>query len=249
MRLQTFLAHAGISSRRGAESVIVSGRVRVNGEVVVERAFSVNPYKDNVTVDGKVISRARNVYYLINKPKGVTSTVRDEHAARTVIDLLPKSPGRPYPIGRLDRDTTGLLLLTNDGDLAYRLTHPRFGVKKVYRVKVKGIVTKEAIRKLEAGVELEDGATAPCRIKVLTRTIGETVCEVELHEGKKRQIRRMFDTIGHRVLDLKRTLFAGMGLGSLKEGEYRELTDGEINTLKKHAAVALKATHKTRGDE
>ena len=231
MRLQTFLAHAGVASRRSAEGIIGSGRVAVNGQVVRDRSFSVAEGKDTVALDGKAISLVSKEYYILNKPKGVTSTVKDAYAARTVIELLPKDSGRLYPVGRLDRETTGLILLTNDGDLAYRLTHPRFEIKKIYRARVKGILREEEAHILAKGVELEDGVSAPAKIKVVSRTKDETVCDIEIHEGKKRQVRRMFAAVGHKALELKRTSFAGIKLGDLKEGESRRLTDEELKLL------------------
>ena len=233
MRLQTFLAHAGVASRRSSEDIIGSGKVSVNGHIVRERSFPVTEGKDKVALDGKAVSLIPKAYYILNKPKGVTSTVKDAHAARTVMEFLPKGSGRLYPVGRLDRDTTGLILLTNDGDLAYRLTHPRFEVKKAYRATVKGILREEETRRLEKGVELEDGISAPAKVRVVSRTKDETVCDIEIHEGKKRQVRRMFDSVGHRVIELERASFAGIKLGSLKKGELRRLTDEELKLLRK----------------
>ncbi len=232
MRLQTFLAHAGISSRRSSADIIESGAVAVNGKVVLEKWHPVEPGVDRVTLYGKAVSTVSKLYYVLNKPRGVTSTVKDSHAKSAVVDLLPRKLGRLYPVGRLDKDTTGIILLTNDGELTHRLTHPRFAVAKVYVAKVKGRVLENELKKLSEGVRLEDGLTAPCRARILSFAEDTTVCEIEIREGKKRQVRRMFDSLGHRVLDLKRTFFAGIGLGDLEEGEFRKLSASEVEALK-----------------
>jgi pseudouridine synthase len=232
MRLQTFLAAAGIASRRSAEALIRSGRVAVNGAIVRQKGYRVIPQSDTVFFDGKKVSAKAKLYYMMNKPKGVTSTVKDPYASKTVVDFAPKGAGRLYPIGRLDKDTTGLILLTNDGELAYRLTHPRFGVKKVYEATVKGALRPEELAALEKGIELEDGLTSPCRARVLSRRLERTICEIAIQEGRKRQIRRMFASLGHRVIELKRTSFAGIRLGDLKEGDVRPLAKREISSFK-----------------
>ncbi len=231
MRLQTYIAHAGVSSRRSAEALIRSGKVRVNGTVVFERGFAVNPARDTVELDGIALAAAKKEYYVMNKPKGVTSTVKDAHASRTVIECMPQGLGRLYPVGRLDRETTGVLVVTNDGGLVFRLTHPRFEVKKVYHATVEGTVSSGGLRRFARGIDLDDGPTSPCRIKVLSKGADKTAYEIEIHEGKKRQIRRMFDAIGHRVIDLKRTSFAGISLGRMREGEVRKLSAGEVAAL------------------
>ena len=235
MRLQTFLAHAGISSRRSSSSIIGSGRVAVNGKVVREKGHPVKPGADKVTLDGKPISVVSKLYYAMNKPRGVTSTAKDAHAKSAIVDLLPRKLGRLYPVGRLDKDTTGLILLTNDGELTHRLTHPRFAVAKIYRAKVKGRVLEDELKRLSGGVSLEEGVTAPCNVKALSFAKEATVCEIEIREGKKRQVRRMFDAIGHKVLDLKRVSFASIGLGDLEEGEFRSLSADEVERLKRLA--------------
>ena len=232
MRLQTFLARAGAASRRSVEAIIISGRVTVNGQVVRERGHPVDPARDSIGLDGREVSAPQKVYYMVNKPKGVTSTVRDAHASRTVIDLLPPGSPRMYPVGRLDKLSTGIILLTNDGELTHRLTHPRFGVKKIYRARVKGVLTDADVERIAKGVELEDGLTAPCRVRIVSRSKDDTDCEIELHEGRKRQIRRVFAALGHDVIELKRISFGRLGLGDLNEGEFRKLTDDEIKLLK-----------------
>ncbi len=217
MRLQVFLSHSGACSRRKALLLIQSGRVIVNGQKVLEPSFSVQPSSDIVTLDGKEISLKEKTTILLNKPKGVVVTVSDKFAEKTVIDVLPSQFRHLYPVGRLDKDTTGLLLLTNDGDLAYRLAHPSFEVDKTYEV-ILGKPLLEADRKrLENGVFLEGKKTAPCRIK----TIAQNIYEIVIHEGRKRQIRYMFASLRYHVWELKRTKQGSLVLGDLKVGEWR----------------------------
>ena len=234
-RLQVVLARFGIASRRGVVGLIESGQVLVNGKPVFEKGFRVDASKDKISVEGRELPSEQSlesVYYLFNKPKGVMTTLQDPHAERIVADYFQDVPARLFPVGRLDRDTTGLLLMTNDGELAFRLTHPKFGVDKKYRVKVKGFVTDDEARMLEKGVELEEGPTAPCTVKVEARTKNETALTVVLHEGKKRQIRRVFDSIGHRVVELERFQYGTLSLGDMRTGQKRRLTAEEVHSLK-----------------
>lgn len=240
-RLQVVLARHGVASRRGVVAMIEEGRVKVNGVVVLEKGFRVNAAKDQVEWDGQVFSGSeaslRKEYFIFNKPKGVMTTLQDPHAEHTVADYFKDSGARLFPVGRLDRDTTGLLLMTNDGELAFRLTHPKFGVKKKYWAVVDGFVTKEEALRLEKGVELEDGRTAPCQIEIQTADERETSLLVTLHEGKKRQIRRIFQEIGHWVKGLERLSYGPVALGTLRRGEKRELTTRELRSLQAAAGI------------
>jgi 23S rRNA pseudouridine2605 synthase len=233
-RLQVVLARFGLASRRGVVELIEAGKVEVNGKVVLEKGHRVDSAKDEIRVDGAQLplqTGQKKAYYLLNKPKGVMTTMQDPNAESTVADFFHDVPERLFPVGRLDRDTTGLILMTNDGELAFRLTHPKFGVKKRYLTRVRGVVSDADIKKLEAGVELEEGKTAPCEIRVENSTAKETVLRVVLHEGKKRQIRRIFETVGHRVLDLMRVSYGPLSLGEMRPGEKRRLADREVKAL------------------
>lgn len=233
-RLQVVLARFGIASRRGVVSMIEDGKVFVNGKQVLEKGFRVDPKKDKIRVEGQELPTERELekrYFILNKPKGVMTTLQDPHAERTVADFFKDVPERLFPVGRLDRDTTGLLMMTNDGELAFRLTHPKFGVTKRYRARVEGLVTDEEKSTLERGVMLEEGPTAPCTIHIESRTPKETILTVVLHEGKKRQVRRIFENIGHYVTDLVRTDFGPLSLGDLKFGQKRELKPHEVRAL------------------
>ncbi|MFC1590697.1 pseudouridine synthase [Candidatus Omnitrophota bacterium] len=232
LRLQSFLSKAGVSSRRAAEGLISAGRVRVNGAVMPRKGFGVDTDKDVISLDGKRLSFSAKEYYIVNKPKGYISTVKDPHAEKRVVDLVPDKRLRLYPVGRLDKDTTGVLLLTNDGDLAYRLTHPSFEVEKLYSVRAKGCLSDPGLKSLKAGIDLDGKLTAPCRVRSLALKKTETSLVLEMHEGRKRQIRRMFEAIGHPVIELQRVGFAGLRLGALKCGESRKLTEAEVKRLK-----------------
>jgi 23S rRNA pseudouridine2605 synthase len=233
-RLQVALARHGLASRRGVVAMIEEGKVEVNGKVVLEKSFRVDPSKDEIRVNGETLSSGpaqKKAYYIFYKPKGVMTTLQDPHAEKTVADYFRMIPERLFPVGRLDRDTTGLLLMTNDGELAFRLTHPKFGVKKRYIARVRGSVADEKVKRLEAGIELEEGMTAPCQIKIEKRDKKQTVLAVVLHEGKKRQIRRIFQKIGHGVLELERLNFGPLSLSDMKIGDKRKLTPEEIASL------------------
>ena len=229
MRLAKHLAHAGVSSRRGAEALVAAGRVTVDGATITDPARDVGD-AEVVAVDGRpVVISAHQVVVALNKPAGVVSTARDPHGRPTVVDLVADVPGRLYPVGRLDADTTGLILLTDDGELAHRLTHPRFEVPKTYRALVAGDpVGERALRALRDGVELEDGRTAPARV----RRLGPHELELELGEGRKRQVRRMCTAVGHPVRALARVAFGPLALGDLPEGAHRRLRPVEVERLR-----------------
>jgi 23S rRNA pseudouridine2605 synthase len=229
MRLAKYLAHAGVASRRAAETMIADGRVRVGGRVVRDPAADVGEHS-RISVDGSAVGGPEpRVCFLVNKPLGVVSTARDTHGRPTVTALVPGSGARLYPVGRLDADSSGLILLTNDGELANRLTHPSYEVPKTYRAKVeRGPVADAALRKLRAGVELDDGVTAPARV----RRIGASEIELTIIEGRNRQVRRMCEAIGHPVRALERVAFGPLRLGRLGAGQHRELTRAELQRLR-----------------
>jgi 23S rRNA pseudouridine2605 synthase len=229
MRLAKYLAHAGVASRRSAEALIAAGRVSVEDEIVTDPARDVQP-DARVALDGRNLSGPEpRAVFVLNKPVGVLSTARDTHGRRTVIDLVPAGGLRLYPVGRLDADSSGLILLTNDGELANRLTHPRFEVPKTYRAKLSGPpLTEEALRALRSGVELEDGPTAPARVR---RLRGKEI-ELTIHEGRNRQVRRMCEAVGHPVLELQRTGFGPLRLDGLQEGAHRRLGAAELERLR-----------------
>ncbi|MGA8364226.1 MAG: pseudouridine synthase [Solirubrobacteraceae bacterium] len=229
MRLAKHLAHAGIASRRAAEAMIVEGRVAVDGKVVTDPARDV-AQGDRVEVDGKAVAGAEpRVVYALNKPLGVLSTARDTHARPTVVELVPAGGLRLYPVGRLDADSSGLILLTNDGELANRLTHPRYEVPKTYMTRLGGgRVGEGALRALRDGVELDDGRTAPAR----ARRVKPDLIELTIHEGRNRQVRRMCEAVGHPVLALERIGFGSLRLGDLAPGAHRRLSEVEIERLR-----------------
>ncbi len=233
MRLNAYLARAGVASRRKADELIKAGRVRVNGEPGELNTFVAS--NDRVEVDGKTVAKQRLAHLLLHKPAGVVTTARDPGGRPTVVGLVPHEP-RVVPVGRLDADTTGALLLTNDGDLAHRLAHPRYEVAKVYVADVEGEPSDEALRALAEGVELEDGRTAPAK----ARRLGPSKLELTLHEGRKHQVKRMCDAVGHPVRRLHRRAYAGLTLGQLRPGQWRELTPAEVEGLR--AAVVRPPT-------
>lgn len=232
-RLQKVIAHAGIASRRKAEDLIAEGRVKVNGKIVKEQGVKVSP-SDKVEVDGIPVEREQPVYFLLYKPRGVLSAVSDDKGRQVVTDYFSEVEQRVYPVGRLDYDTSGLLILTNDGEFANLLMHPRNEVEKVYVAKVKGIPTKESLRTLQRGVKLEDGKTAPARAKVISadKKKQTAIIELVIHEGRNRQVRRMMEAIGHSVLKLKRERYGFLTLKGLSAGEGRELSAHEVKQLR-----------------
>ncbi|MCL6472068.1 MAG: rRNA pseudouridine synthase [Firmicutes bacterium] len=238
-RLQKFMARSGVGSRRYCEELIKSGRVKVNGKVVTELGTKVDPAKDKVEVDDKAIHpKEERLYIMINKPSGFITSVTDKFGRPTVIDLLGGISDRVYPVGRLDIDTEGLLILTNDGELAFRLTHPRYKVRKTYVAEVIGHPTDENLDRLRKGIMLEDGMTAPAEVKILRQVKNATFVEITIHEGRKRQIKRMFQAIGHRVVFLKRISIDNVLLDNLPLGDFRHLTEKEIDNL--YRAVRLR---------
>jgi 23S rRNA pseudouridine2605 synthase len=238
VRLAKYLAHAGVASRRAAERLVADGRVTVGDETVTDPARDVGA-GDRIAVDGREVSGPeQRVAYALHKPAGVVSTARDTHGRPTVVALVPAGGLRLYPVGRLDADTTGLILLMNDGELAQRLTHPRFMVPKTYRARVGGRPLGEpALTRLREGVELDDGRTAPARV----RRLGSHQLELTIHEGRKRQVRRMCEAVGHPVLELRRVAFGPLRLGRLAPGAYRRLSDDELERLR--ALAAPQAAH------
>lgn len=237
MRLAKYIAQAGITSRRKAEELIARGRVMVNGVVIREQGVQVEPKKDEIKVDGITITQERPVYLLLNKPLGVICSLNDPQGRPTVAQLVSKIDTRVFPVGRLDYDSEGLLLMTNDGDFANLITHPRYGIKKRYRVKVKGRVSREALQRMRKGVYLEDGMTSPAGVKVLKSSDESSLLEMELGEGKKREVRRMCAAVGLPVIHLQRTALSFLSLQGIAPGKFRYLTPGEVERLKKEAAA------------
>jgi 23S rRNA pseudouridine2605 synthase len=228
MRLAKYLAHAGVASRRAAEKLIVEGRVSLDGKTVTDPARDAGEGA-RVSVDGRSLDGPEpRVTYALNKPVGVVSTARDTHGRPTVVSLVPAAGRRLYPVGRLDAESSGLILLTNDGELANRLTHPRFEVPKAYRAKLAGgPVADAALERLRAGVTLEDGPTAPAQV----RRLGASAIELTIHEGRNRQVRRMCEAVGHPVLELQRLRFGPLRLEGLKQGAHRRLSAHELGLL------------------
>ena len=234
VRLQKYLADCGVASRRGSEEIIKSGRVAVNGETVAEMGVKVEEDRDVVTVDGEEVRPARKlVYIMLNKPAGFVTTVSDDKERDTVMDLVSDIPDRIYPVGRLDYETEGLLLLTNDGDLTYRITHPKNNVEKTYIAEVTGKIDMQTITRLRNGVVVDGRRTAPAEVSVLGATQLGTKIENTIHEGRNRQVRKMFEATGCIVKRLKRTREAGLALGHLPLGKWRRLSESEVNMLKK----------------
>jgi 23S rRNA pseudouridine2605 synthase len=232
MRLAKYLAHSGVASRRAAEQLVASGRVTVAGETVSDPARDVDE-RSGVAVDGEPVAPEVREVHVLNKPAGVVSTASDTHGRRTVVELVP-SARRLYPVGRLDVDTTGLILLTNDGQLAELLTHPRYQVEKAYRARVlPAIVSNSALRELREGVDLDDGRTAPAG----ARTLEPGLIEIRLREGRNRQVRRMCEAVGHRVVELERIAFGPLRLEGLSEGASRRLTAAEVERLRQAAGA------------
>ncbi|MEO8288668.1 MAG: pseudouridine synthase [Chloroflexota bacterium] len=265
-RLQKILAHAGVASRRAAEEMIQAGRVKVNGQIVTEMGSRANPTLDKIEIDGRPLEAPpdakkghEHTYIMLNKPLGAVSTARDPQGRPTVLDLVrpmageskkptpdPRKPAgqqeavqqRVYPVGRLDADTTGLLLLTNDGDLTFRLTHPRFGIEKEYRALVRGNPNADALKRLREGVEIEGEKTAPAQVDEVGKRGAQTWLRIVIHEGRKRQVRLMCASVGHPVIELQRIRFGPLVLGNLEPGKWRYLALHEVHALRK--AVKLR---------
>ncbi|WZL74931.1 pseudouridine synthase [Clostridiaceae bacterium 35-E11] len=232
MRLQKYIAHAGIASRRKAEELIKLGRVKVNGRVVKEMGITVNPSLDSICIDNHMIQlEEQKVYIMLNKPEGCVTTLSDEFNRPTVADFVEDIQERIYPVGRLDYDTSGLLLMTNDGDLSFHLTHPKHEVIKTYIAQIKGMLTKEEIHQFKTGIDIGGYITAPANIEILKKD--KTTCQVKvrIHEGKNRQIRKMFEKINHPVIKLKRIAIGNIQLGQLPRRKWRYLTAEEIKYL------------------
>jgi len=227
VRLAKFLAHGGVASRRRAEEIIGKGMVTIGGEVVTDPARDVSD-ADDVRVNGKPIAAETREVWMVNKPAGVVSTAREPGSRPAVVDLV-ETRARLYPVGRLDADSTGLLLLTNDGELANRLTHPRFEVPKTYRAQLRAAISDDEVERLRSGVELDDGPTAPAQVKRL----GSREIEITLREGRNRQVRRMVEAVGNRVVALRRVRFGPLALGGLKEGGARRLSRDEVARLRR----------------
>lgn len=240
VRLQKFMAECGVASRRKSEELIEAGKVKVNGHPA-QIGDKVNPKKDIVTVRGKKINKTEKMYYImLNKPRGYVTTVSDELGRKTVLDLVDVD-ARIYPVGRLDKDSEGLLFLTNDGSFANALMHPRHNFAKVYRVTVKPSVNDEILQRLRNGIEIDGRKTAPCDINVITEDEGRAVLEFILREGRNRQIRKMCEAVNLEVARLKRVSVGPIKLGMLKAGKSRELTDNEVRKLMRSAVPADKA--------
>ena len=228
-RLQKVIANSGYCSRRKAEELIINGKVKVNGRLVYELGTKVNE-NDEIMIDNKILSKENKEYILLYKPRGVVTTTSDEKKKKTVLDLI-ETTKRIYPIGRLDYDTTGILLLTNDGELTNLLIHPKNNVDKVYIAKIKGILTGLEIKQLERGVLIDGIKTSPCKVKVRKKDKEHSFVEITIHEGKNHQVKKMFQSVNHEVVKLKRERIAFLDLKGLKPGEYRYLTVKEVKKL------------------
>ncbi len=232
LRLQKYIALCGVASRRAAEELMTAGRVRVNGKVITELGTKIDPDKDKVSLDGKVLRcEEKKVYLMLNKPKGYVTTVKDNFDRKTVLDLIPKELGRVYPVGRLDYDSEGLLLLTNDGDFTFRLTHPKHEITKSYLVLLSGQISDDAVSALTKGVMIDDRKTMPSKVTVKHREESRSILIITISEGRNRQVRKMCAAVGHEVLRLCRVAEGPLQLASLKPGEFRHLTPAEIKAL------------------
>lgn len=240
-RLQKYLARCGVASRRHAEALIVGGRVTVNGEIRREMGVIVDAERDFVTLDGQPVKpESRHLYIAMNKPTGYITTVSDTHGRRTVMDLLPAAAERLYPVGRLDFDTEGLLLLTNDGDLAFAMTHPRHELTKEYHALVQGVPSETALNSLRQGIMLDGRPTARAGVEIMGEANGNATLRIEIHEGRNRQVRRMCEVVGHRVLRLNRVRIGPLLLGDLPSGQCRPLTRCELASLREALGMETK---------
>jgi 23S rRNA pseudouridine2605 synthase len=232
-RLQKVMSEFGVASRRKCEELIATGKVKVNGSLIIEPGCKVDKEKDIIEVDGKIIKVLdKKIYILLNKPAGYITSVKDQFGRPTVLDLLSGISNRVFPIGRLDYDTEGLIILTNDGDLTYMITHPKHNIDKTYRALVCGEVDLEDISAFERGIAIEDYFTSPALLEIVRHIKGNSIVDITIHEGKNRQVRKMCQAIGHSVISLKRIRIGKIGLGVLKTGEWRYLDDLEIDYLK-----------------
>ncbi len=230
-RLQKIIAQAGITSRRGAEKLIQDGRISVNDKIITEMGFKVNPDKDSITFDGKKIDRESKIYILLNKPEGYVTTLSDPQGRPIVSDLIPGIQKRLFPVGRLDINTEGALIMTNDGVLGNFVLHPRYKVYKTYVATVKNTPNISNLKKLSTGIMIDDHKTSPARLKVLKTLKKISEVEIIIHEGKKRQVRKMFQAIGHPVIKLKRTAYGNLQLDQLPLGKYRFLTKNDLKRV------------------
>ncbi len=230
-RLQKILSQAGIASRRASEKLIVEGKVKVNGKTVQQLGATADPGSDRITVNGRLLKKQELVYLVLNKPKGYISSLKDPHGRRTVSELIKDVNVRIYPVGRLDYNSEGLLIFTNDGEVANKLMHPSGKIKKQYLVKIQGVLAAKDIEKIRSGIRISDGKTLPAEIKEVKRN-GNSWVQITLSEGKKNQIRRMFDHLNHPVLKLKRTAYAFLTLERIRTGDHRLLNEREIKKLK-----------------
>lgn len=236
MRIAKYLAHSGIASRRQCEELIKAGQVKVNGAVITALGTQVNPDVDIIELRGEIITNSQSaVYYLLNKPPGYICSAYDPQGRPTVVDLIKNRGERIYPVGRLDYDTAGLIILTNDGEFANLMVHPRYKIKKTYEAWVKGRVREQELKPLTKGIMLEDGMTAPAEVRLLRIKAQESLIKIVIHEGRKRQVKRMCAAIGHPVIRLERTGFGFLSLDGLKEGQYRFLSNSEVKALKDSA--------------
>jgi len=246
IRIQKVIANAGISSRRAAERLLLQGRIIVNGQVINELGTKVDPSRDHIRVDGKLIPRSQpKVYMMLYKPQGCVSTLHDPDGRKTIKDFFQPTSLRLYPVGRLDFNTEGLIVLTNDGDFAEQLLHPRSHVPRTYTAKISGILTDQILAQLQKGVMLDDGMTAPCRINKVKKLSTNSWLEITLYEGKKRQIRRMMDSVGCSVIRLKRIGFGSLRLGTLLPAQSRPLEPEELAQLRTALAVSSKRSRST----
>lgn len=232
IRLQKFLADSGIASRRKAEELIKEGKIKVNGAIVTELGLKIDDNKDIVLFNNKKVKKSEELEYLIlHKPKGYITTVKDQFGRKSILELID-TENRLFPVGRLDYDTSGLLIITNDGELTYKLTHPKHNVEKTYVALVRGIPSNDKLDKLKKGIKLEEFTTAPAKVKIIETKGPNAVLEIKIREGKNRQVRRMCEAIGHFVIELKRTAIGEIVLSNIKEGAYRSLSQKEIEYLK-----------------
>jgi 23S rRNA pseudouridine2605 synthase len=233
MRINKYLARSGVASRRHADNLILQGRVRLNGHPVNQLGIDVKDFKDVVEVDGRIVSPDEGTYYIMmNKPPGFLVSTRDPHHKRLVTMLLKGYKGKVFPVGRLDYDSSGLLLFTNDGNLAFRLTHPRYKVNKTYEVKCEGAIDNSSLQNLEQGIMLDDGITAPAKTKLIIKEQNASIVQIAIHEGRKRQVRRMFQTVGHPVINLKRISYGNLKLGNLAEGKFVLIKNPQLIKLR-----------------
>lgn len=236
MRINKYLATIGVASRRKAEKYVLEGRIKINGNTIYDLSTKVDLENDIIELDGVVLSKNfdKKIYILLNKPEGYITTVKDQFNRKNVLDLINDIDERLYPVGRLDYETSGLLLLTNDGDLTYKITHPKHEIDKIYLASVKGIPSQEEIKKFERGLKIDDYITSSAKLQIIKKdSIKDySVCKITIHEGHNRQVRKMLETIGHPVMNLKRIQLGNIKLGNLEKGEYRHLTKEEVEYLK-----------------